>query len=219
MAPSRQQNNKENDGARSRKNFESKPKVKAKVKKVSNHVMEHFFPVTKPKGEVSEKNFQGFPMKTCKFREEVNNHVHCPPGYGASAFAIHQDWDFCTTCLLCPCIVIEKEEDIMDFCRDVASADETSTSEMLWKAIGRSDELIEEIFGVRYARKTAPPKCLTELLEIYFDELRKQNGETWDESPEDEFAAESEEGQSGDFGFLGGMESFFDPTCLQTQQF
>lgn len=191
--------NKGQDDSRSRKKFESKLKVKAKEEKVTNHVMERFFKVVKPKREVQPKNFQGFPMNLCVYREEMKDHVYCPPGYGSDAFSMmKKDWDFCSTCCLCPCLVVEKEEEIRMLCGEVSLAEETSTLEMLYKATCKGDELMEEVFGARYVRKTPIPKCLREYLEIYFDELRKINGETWDAHPDDELVMSSEDAKEAE---------------------
>ena len=82
-------------------------------------LMENFFPVTKPKRAIPEKNFQGFPLSECRYVEDLHEYVYCPPKYGRKTVMMPQgEWTVCPHCLLNPCMKVEKWDDIMGFCGD-----------------------------------------------------------------------------------------------------
>jgi len=161
-----------NDGSCPKKPavFVSKNIVQKKQQNPQRTLEKHFR-VTKPKRKVVEKNFQGFPLSSCRFEEEVGKFVYCPPGYcvgmtvgaedaGKKAMAM----ELCHECYLKPCIVRGKWHDILGFCEEVMVFETDDSEVMHSKMLNRVDSLLVEIFGARHVRNHEPPSCVLGLL-------------------------------------------------------
>ena len=162
----------------------------------SQKVMENFFPITKPKRVIPEKNFQGFPLSECRYVDELGEHVYCPPGYGTRAVTPPDGaWTVCANCLLNPCMIVEKREDIMGFCADQLVFDDDSEAafEMVYyKGWHHVDALHVEIFGARYCRRREPPACALKVVNEYFDQVKKDRSmpvTTEEDDPDQELIA------------------------------
>ena len=154
--------------------FLSKPKLTVKKSKPQK-VMQEFFPVVKPKREIPVKNFQGFPMNQCEFDAKMGKHVYCPPSYG------NKEMPLCRHCLLRPCMVSEKWDDIMSFCGDIMVFEDHATDQMYCKAVDHLQALLVEIFGLRYSRRTPIPACAMKLVDDYYECVLKDRGESIDD--------------------------------------
>lgn len=59
------------------------------------------------------KNSQGFPMHQCRYQKEVKDHMYVPKNYGElSRGKAWRNLNFCRSCKLEPCIMVEHFEDV-----------------------------------------------------------------------------------------------------------
>lgn len=170
---------KNNKNGKGTQEFLSKPKLSIKKNKPQK-VMQQFFPVIKPKREIPAKNFQGFPMEECEFDAEIGKHIYCPPCYG------NKELTLCPQCLLRPCIVSEKWDDIMSFCGDIMVFEDHATDAMYMKTLDHVESLLVEIFGMRYARRNPMPTCVWKLVDDYYESVMKGRGESFKEQHPDD---------------------------------
>ena len=146
--------------------------------------------VTKPKAEKVEKNFQGFPVTMCRYEEEVDKTVFCPPC---------QPWrepkegaKLCHECFLRPCMVKAKWNDIMGFCEDTMVFENDDSDVMYEKMINYAESLKVDIFGARFSRNHPLPGCVYELVGNYF--AVKAQMEEAEGNPDDDLVAGSIDG-------------------------
>lgn len=147
-----------------------------KKRKDPQQKMETYFPVTKSKAVKVEKNFQGFPLTECRYEEEVGKMVYCPPRYGVEQEEDegtkdnkNKEEDLCHHCLLRPCIVKAKWNDIMGFCEDTIIFENDDTNTMYFKVLNFVETIIlVDVFGGRFARNNPVPCCVNEMVSNYF---------------------------------------------------
>lgn len=138
-------------------------------KKNPQQKMERYFPVTKPKAEKVEKNFQGFPVAQCRYEEEIDKLVFCPPGYPGRNNDKEREPQLCQECLLRPCMVKAKWNDIMGFCEDIMVFENDDSDGMYFKMINHAESIQVDLFGPRYARNNPLPNCVHQIVGNYLD--------------------------------------------------
>lgn len=130
-----------------------------------------YFPVTKAKKPRAEKNFQGFPLSQCQWEESVNDFVYCPPSYCTEERSGgNMDCkELCRECLLRPCLVKGRWDDIMSFCEDTMIFEDDDSDAMYFKMINHAESILVDVFGARYVRNHPSPPCIFELVGKYHD--------------------------------------------------
>ena len=175
----------------------AKQSINNKKKKDPQSVLQQFFPVVKKQRVIPEKNFQGFPMPECKYSEELDKHVYCPPCYGSSMRKeepVDAVWRVCPDCYLSPCVTVEKWDEITDLCAEImlpdGDADPENLEEQLFKMLDQLDDILVEIFGPRYMRRRPVPECAATLVREYYDGVLQDLSLTpTEDHPDDSFAA------------------------------
>ena len=162
-------------------------------KKNPQQKLERYYSVTKSKGRVAEKKFQGFPLRLCKFEEEIGKFIYCPPCYTNKLEERQvKEAELCHECYLRPCVVKGKWEDIMGFCEDVMVFENDDSDAMYFKMVNHVESVLVEIFGARYVRNFPPPSCVYNLVGRYHDTKREMEEE---EHPDDGFGAAAIDGK------------------------
>ena len=152
-------------------------------KKNPQQKLKKYFPVTKAKKPRVEKNFQGFPMSECQWEESVQQFVYRPPSYC-------REGELCPECLLRPCLVKGRWDDIMSFCEDTMIFEDDDSDAMYFKMINHAESILVEVFGARYTRNHPTPPCIFELVGKYHDAKKGMDNEATDEEfPDDELVA------------------------------
>lgn len=139
-------------------------------KKNPQQKLKRYFIVTKPK---VEKNFQGFPLRECRYEEEVDKMVYCPPlrpwkKEESTPEKKKPQPQLCRECLLRPCMVKARWNDIMDFCEDTMVFANNDGDAMYDKVVNYAVSIQVEVFGARYARLNGLPACVYEIVGNYF---------------------------------------------------
>lgn len=171
----------ESEDATKKTQFVSKDIVRKK--KNPQQKLKRYFPVTKAK---VEKNFQGFPVAHCRYEEEVDKLVYCPPcrPWKREDFGEEQKKDerkLCHECLLRPCMVKAKWNELMDFCEDTMVFANDDSDAMYEKMINYAMNIQLDVFGSRYARSNPLPACVYDVVGNYFsvmDAMEKDQEET-----------------------------------------
>ena len=199
--PKKRQERKENAAPQKENNPASKKtqfvcKNIVTKKKNPQQKLEKYFPVTRPKAPRVEKNFQGFPSVECRYETEVEKHVYRPPSY-------YKNWNdqeeppLCVDCLLRPCVVKGKWNEIMEFWEDVMISEDDSDA-MYFKMTNHSESILAEIFGDRFVRNNPAPLCVQDLVGRYIQEGTKEEEEEEEEKDErdDDLVAGAMDGNS-----------------------
>jgi len=141
-------------------------------KKNPQQKLERYFAVTKAK---VEKNFQGFPVTDCRYEEEIDKVVYCPPfspwkkeEEEESSTKKNKEPELCRECLLRPCMVKARWNDIMDFCEDTMVFANDDSDAMYDKMINYAVSIQVEVFGARYTRQNPLPACVHDIVGNYF---------------------------------------------------
>ena len=174
--------------------------VKDIVKKKKNpqQKLEKYFPVTKARAARGERNFQGFPIEQCRFEEKVGKLVYCPPCYNnlEEEKESSEERELCSDCLLRPCIVEGKGNELFTFCEDIMIFGQDDSEVMYTKMLKHADDLMGSVFGERYTRNhPATPECILEVVMKYHTlktgmEVEENQGEL----PDDELVANAVDG-------------------------
>lgn len=170
-------------------------------KKNPQQKLERYFALTKSKGQKVEKNFQGFPLNECRYEEEIDKCVYCPPGYPgekqAETFLRGEkltDQKLCHDCLLRPCIAKGRRNDIIGFCEEIMVFESDDTSDSMWaKMIEHAETIVAGVFGSRHVRNHAPPSCVHEMVRSYVA-FKSGMEEEEEENPDHELVARSVDG-------------------------
>jgi hypothetical protein len=135
-----------------------------------------------------EKNWQGKPMKNCKYEHSVQSYVFRPPKYGKKSDEEYLGYEkhFCDKCLLKPCMTAEFHSEMFDFGygkEENARMDEVQASV---EAFGMT--CLNPHLGKRYVAKMAVPKCLTQFVRHWYpaDEEGESDDELFDEDEDSE---------------------------------
>jgi hypothetical protein len=168
-------------------------------KKNPQQKLEKYFEVKKKTrtNQVTKKNFQGFPLSQCRYKEEIGQYIYCPPCYTQKNKKGSVEQDLCRECLLRPCIVRGKWNDIMNFCEDIMIFENDDSDSMYFKMLNHAESLLVEIFGARYATTRRPPGCLFELVGNYHSVKSGMEAEVLDDHPDDDLVANATDG--GDY--------------------
>lgn len=163
-------------------------------KKDPQQTMKKYFAVTKPLTKRVEKNFQGLPMKDCKFEHSISDYAYCPPRYPPKPLG-GEDGDgeaeFCIDCLLRPCVVRGRWDDIMCFCEDSMIFEQVDDVDFLYgKLVRHMESILVELFGPRYTRNNPTPPCVYDALGKYLEARSLLDDEgSGDGNPDDELLA------------------------------
>lgn len=136
-------------------------------KKNPQQRLEKYFEIKKKtrSNQPNKKNFQGFPLAQCRYEEEIGDFVYCPPCYSKKK---DEGEKLCHECLLRPCIVRGKWNEIMDFCEEVMIFENDDSEAMYFKMLNHAESILVEIFGADYVTKQQrAPGCLYELVGNY----------------------------------------------------
>jgi hypothetical protein len=157
--------------------------------------LERYFPVAKQGNAKVEKNFQGFPMSECVYEEELDKYVFKPAGYPPAGENPTKQHALCHKCLLRPCLVKGKWDDIMGFCEDIMVFENDDSEGMYSKLTNHAESIMVEIFGAKYAAHTAAPGCVYELIGKYHNVKSGMEAEgSPHEDPDDELVANAIDG-------------------------
>lgn len=135
-------------------------------KKNPQQTMEKYFAVTKQKGSIgnrSGKNFQGFPLSQCKLEPAIGKFVYRPPTYYEKKPATKSSREpaLCQHCLLRPCMVKDRWEELMSACGDdVGIFDKDQVDLIYFRMLNHAECIFVETFGPKYARTTPLPACI-----------------------------------------------------------
>lgn len=160
-------------------------------KKNPQQKLEKYFAVTKPKKARVETNFQGFPLCECRWEEEVEQFVYRPAAYYKkdNSDEMGKEGDLCRECLLRPCVVKGRWDDIMSFCEDTMIFEDDDSDAMYFKMINHAECILVDIFGARHVRNHPTPPCIFDVVGNYHD--TKKGMESSEEDPDDELIAGS----------------------------
>jgi hypothetical protein len=116
-------------------------------KKNPQQTMERYFMVVKSKREIPKRNFQGFPLSKCVYEEEVMDIVYRPTGYPRRTERKNNSCTECTQqlcpgCLLRPCVVRGKWNEIMGFCEDTMVFENDDSVSMYFKTMTHTEASI-----------------------------------------------------------------------------
>lgn len=152
-------------------------------KKNPQKTLQKYFPVVKPKQINPERNFQGFPLTECVFEEELDQFLFRPPWYGNKENSDGSPHQLCRHCLLRPCIVFEKWDQIIEFCEEAVVCGNVDDSEGMYsKLLNHAQSTVASIFGPRYVRNNPDPNCLLDVVGRYhrigtYHEMGNETGE------------------------------------------
>jgi hypothetical protein len=115
-------------------------------KKNPQQTMERYFMVVKPKREIPKRNFQGFfPLSKCVYEEEVMDIVYRPTGSPRRTERKNDSCTECTQlrpgCLLRPCVVRGKWNEIMGFCEDTMVFENDDSVSMYFKMMTHAEAI------------------------------------------------------------------------------
>lgn len=169
-------------------------------KKNPQQKLEKYFKVTKPKKSQVERNFQGFPLSDCIWEEEVGQFVFRPASYYNKISCHNNGGDpsgdeegaLCRECLLRPCLVKGRWDDIMSFCEDTMIFEDDDSDAMYFKMMNHADSILVEVFGARHVRNHPTPLCVSALVGNYHD--TKRGVEAAEEDPDDELVSGAVDG-------------------------
>lgn len=165
-------------------------------KKNPQQMMERYFMVVKQKREIPKRNFQGFPLSQCVYEEEVMDMVYRPTGYPRRTERKKDSSTECTKlcheCLLRPCVVRGKWNEIMGFCEDTMVFENDDSESMYFKMMNHAESIMVEVFGARYCRNNPTPACIQGVVGNYFE--TKAQMEEEEEDPDEDLVAESIDG-------------------------
>ena len=162
-------------------------------KKNPQQKLEKYFAVSKVKKGRSEKNFQGFPLDQCRWEEAVNDFVYHPRSYCKETS--QHEAELCRECLLRPCLVKGRWDDIMCFCEDTMVFENDDSDAMYFKMIHHAESILVEVFGARYVRNFPTPPCIFELVGKYHDvKSGMEDEDSGIEQPDDELVAGAMDG-------------------------
>ena len=163
--------------------------ILVKKKKNPQQKLEKYFAVSKPKKGREEKNFQGFPLGQCRWEEAVQDFVYQPPLY-CSKEKNSEEADLCRECLLRPCLVKGRWDDIMCFCEETMVFEDDDSDAMYFKMINHAESIVVEVFGADYAGNHTTPLCVFGIVGKYHDFKRGMTEDSSSqESPDDELVA------------------------------
>ena len=165
----------------------------AEKKKNPQQKMVKYFPITKPKRTTVEKNFQGFPLAECVHEEEIGKFVYCPPCYRTitkeNMPGPRQEWRLCQDCLLRPCIVQGKWDEIMSICEDIAVHDDANSDSMFCAMLDQLQSILVVVFGQRYVQKHPTPTCVHGIVGRFLDLKCGMDEDGHTEQPDDDLVA------------------------------
>jgi hypothetical protein len=158
-------------------------------KKDPQQKMEKYFPVAKAaKMARLEKNFQGFPLSECVYEAELRADVYCPPCCRDENG--ERKWtsdSLCHHCLLRPCMVKMRWEDIMGYCEDCMVFENDNSDGIRFKITGHMESICAEIYGAEFASKYSIPSCALEVVSDYHRvKLGMDEAEEDEEDPDEE---------------------------------
>lgn len=129
-------------------------------------------PQTKPN---RSRNFQGFSMSRCTYIDSVKNFCYIPKAYYGKFTPEEVGGggpDFCTDCLLDPCItrgraleiqkVLHREEEYLE--RKGLNEREMAVT-LKRMATDKLNEMMEQIFTPAYAKKVGVPSCFKDYID------------------------------------------------------
>ena len=117
-----------------------------------------------------EKNWQGKPMKNCKYEHSVKSYVFRPPKYEKKSDAEYLGYkkDFCDKCLLKPCMTAEFHSEIFDFGHDKEHNEHSPMDEVQASVEAFGMTCLHPHLGKRYVAKMSVPKCLAEFVRCWY---------------------------------------------------
>ena len=150
-----------------------------------------------------EKNWQGKPMKDCKYEHSVKSYVFRPPKYGKKSDVEYVGYkkDFCDKCLLKPCMTAEFHSEIFDFGHDKEHNEHWPMDEVQCSVEAFGMTCLNQHLGKRYVAKMAVPKCLAEFVRYWYpldgekesdDGLTDEEGDSCSGSGNESSKAQSE---------------------------
>ena len=111
-------------------------------------------------------------MKHCYYQDEIRDHVFKPPGYGVKHHTYYAGFstDFCSKCMLKPCVVAEYHQEIYNLGYDLEIKTQ-STIEDIRASIFRmvSNNLVNHL-GKRYLKKMGVFGCLSSFIDRNWSE-------------------------------------------------
>ena len=176
-------------------------------KKTPQQKLEKYFEIKKKMRTnwVAKKNFQGFPLSQCCYEEEIGDYIYCPPCYNKKNNKGHtKEEELCRECLLRPCVVRGKWNDIMEFCENVMIFENDDCDSMYSKMLNHAESILVDIFGADYVNSRRAPVCLYELVGRYHSV--KSGMEGLDEHPDDDLVANAAD--TGDYLSLDNNENY-----------
>lgn len=130
----------------------------------------HFLKVVKKKRP--EKNFQGYSLKKCRFRKSLGRSCYVPRNYGRPRPSKYVEGSgFCINCLLEPCFLYERNEEIEEAGEEILLEHRQSTPGFLYldrqevNDVMNKDmkehmkSVLEDIFSIQYVKKFGLPNC------------------------------------------------------------
>lgn len=131
-------------------------------------------PISKKKKSKPKKflNFQGYSLEKCRFRKCIGKSCYTPWGYGKPRpIGYVEGAGFCTSCLLEPCFLYERNEEIEQASKDLLLHNQTTDGDFIYLDMqGVNDAMnpqmkevmkghLEDIFSVKYVKKFGLPNC------------------------------------------------------------
>ena len=168
-------------------------KAAEKKKNPQEKMVQHFPTINKPNRITTEKNFQGFRLAECVHEEEIGEFVYRPPCHRTMTKenmpGPRQEWRLCQNCLLRPCIVQGKWDEIMSICEDVAVDQDMSNESMFDKMLDQVESILVMVFGQRYVNKTPTPMCVCGIISRFIDMKRGMEEDDETDQPDDDLVA------------------------------
>lgn len=159
-------------------------KIKILAKKKSPQpTMDKYFPVLKPKKNPIVINFQGFPIKECRYESEVGLCVYQPPLYTAKERGgREEEASFCRECMLRPCITVGRKSELSCLWEECIHPDTSDPMHTKWKMLTEAEKVVGSVFGESYVNKHSLPLCVKVAVNKCW---ATQHGEEEDDEEED----------------------------------
>ena len=146
-------------------------------------------------GSKKNMNWQGFPMRQCKFQPVEQNFMYLPKSYKDNAYFSGRPPKYCYFCKLEPCIVEANIESLTKACRKAMEEENWRTSKVRDYMSGKLMKIHCGVFGRTHHKWMDTLPCVNRYLNKYYPDECEIPGPDTEESSDEEVVS------------LGGMAS------------